>query len=412
MSPGEIVRTALGEVRGHKLRSALTLLGIVLGTLSITVMTSFLGGIAATVWSGFDNLGYDGVIYVMNRDPRDPREAEIFQRSRGLQPGDAAALVERGIEVEAVAPAIYAEGLIRRGATERNARVMGVDPTFARVRKRQPAEGRFITDSDERAFARVCVLGHRLKLRLFGSEDPLGKNVEVDGRPFQVVGVGKDLANMFVHDDEFVEEMEGLYVPLATHRKFFSGDEAPVTFLAVRGFHPDRLGDLQAEVEASLKIAHRGAEDFRVANIAQEIVKARAQVTKLLHNWNIVLGTIAGISLTVGGIGLLSVMLIAIGERLYEIGLRKAIGASDLEVFLQFLFEAVVLSVVGGLLGTLLGVIIVKAASAYFPSGLPIDLAGCVYSIGVAVALGALFGVYPALKASRMPPVEALRASA
>jgi len=411
MNLGEVFRTALGEIRAHKLRSSLTLLGIVLGTLSIVVMTSFLDGIVGAVWSGFADLGYDGVVYVVNREARDLREGALFTRSEGLQPRDVSILLARRELVSAAAPAVFDEQVVRRGSEERKARIMGVTAEYARVRDRTLAAGRFIADSDERSFARVCVIGHRMKIRMFGSEDPLGKSVSVAGRPFRVIGVGKKLGNDFVNDDEFIEEMEGMYVPLATLRKFYTGDDTPLSFIAVKTDRPEKLGALQAEVVASLKIAHRGVQDFRVENIAQEIVRARAQVTDLLRNWKIVTGTIAAISLLVGGIGLMSVMLISIGERLYEIGLRKAIGATDTEVFAQFLLEAVILSAVGGLLGAAAGVGITKAAAGFFPSGLPIQLGGLVMALGIAVVLGVFYGTYPALKAARMMPIDALRSA-
>jgi putative ABC transport system permease protein len=411
MNLGEAFRTALGEIRAHKLRSSLTLLGIILGTLSIVVMSSFLDGIAGSVWKGFADLGYDGVVYVVNREARDLKEGALFTRSEGLQPRDVPILLARRELVSAAAPAVFDEQLVRRGTTERRVRIMGVTAEYARVRDRSLAAGRFIAGSDESSFARVCVIGHRMKSRMFGSEDPLGKSVSVAGRPFRVIGVGKKLGNNFVNDDEFIEEMEGMYVPLSTLRKFYTGEDSPISFIAVKTDRPEKLGALQAEVVASLEIAHRGVRDFRVQNIAQEIVRARARVTDLIRNWKIVTGTIAGISLLVGGIGLMSVMLISIGERLYEIGLRKAIGASDAEVFAQFLLEAVVLSLVGGLLGAAAGVGLTKAAAGFFPAGLPIHLGGLAAALGIAVVLGILYGTYPALKASRMMPVDALRSA-
>jgi putative ABC transport system permease protein len=411
MNLGEVLRTALAEIRAHKLRSTLTLLGIILGTMSIVVMTSFLDGIIVAVWQGFADLGYDGVVYVVNREARDLKEASLFTRSEGLMPEDVGVLLGRKQWVSSAAPSVFDEQIVRRGSTERKARIMGVTADYAVVRSRSLAAGRFIAESDERSFGRVSVIGHRMKNRLFGSEDPLGKTVSVAGRPFRVIGVGKKLGNNFVNDDEFIEEMEGMYVPLGTLRKFYTGEDAPVSFIAVKTDRPEKLGALVSEVVASLKIAHHGVQDFRVQNIAQEIVQARVRVTDLIRNWKIVTGTIAGISLLVGGIGLMSVMLISISERLYEIGLRKAIGATDTEVFAQFLLEAVILSLVGGLLGVTAGVAITKAAAGFFPAGLPIQLAGLAIALGIAVVLGILYGTYPALKASRMLPVDALRSA-
>lgn len=412
MNLGEVLRTSLAEIRGHKLRSVLTLLGVILGTLSITIMTSFIDGIIATVWDGFDDLGFDGVLYVSGREPRDLTEQAIFTRSKGLQPQDARVLLERRQRVSAVAPAHYEEARVRRQEVERKVRLMGVTRAYAEIRRRDMQRGRFFNDMEDEACARVCVLGHRLHRRLFGNEDPLGKVVMVDGRQFVVVGVAEKLGNVFFDEDDFTTEMEGMYVPLRTLRKYHVGDETPLSYIAVKSEEAERLGDFKAEVVASLRLAHRGAEDFRVENIAEEMVRARSEVRDVIKNWSIVLGTLAGISLVVGGIGLLSVMLISISERLYEIGLRKALGATDAEIFLQFLLESVMLSLLGGLLGAAVGAAIIKLVAGFFPSGLPIHLGGMFLSIVIALVLGALYGIYPALKASQVAPVEALRSAA
>src|SRR5262249_27545201 len=158
---------------------------------------------------------------------------------------------------------------------------------------------------------------------------------------------------------------------------------------------------LKSEVEASLRIAHRGAQDFRVNNIAEEILRARQRAGGEIRSWQIVLGAIAGISLIVGGVGLMSVLLSSIGAPRYEFGLRKAIGAIDLEVFLQFLAESIILSMIGGALGVAGGVGIALWAGQFFPSGLPIQMTGLGIALGPALALGVLYGIYPALIASR-----------
>jgi putative ABC transport system permease protein len=412
MNPGETVRTALSEIRHHKMRSGLTLLGIVLGTMSITVMTSFLDGVKRSVWEGFGDLGFDGVMYVMPREARDLREQQTFTRSRGLQPSDADVLISRRDMLEEVAPALFREELLKRGAIEQRAQVMGVTPAYPAVRDRNLTAGRFFNDVEESTYARVCVIGYRAARRYFGNEDPLGKTLQIAGRPFHVVGVGEKLGNQFVNDSDFIEEMEGVYIPLGTMRKYYAGDATPLSFVAVKAGNLDRLGDAKAELVSSLKVAHKGAQDFRVENIAEEMLRERANVEEILGSWTVVLSSIAGISLVVGGIGLLSVMLISIGERLYEVGLRKSMGASDLQIFIQFLSEAVTLSVIGGLLGAAVGVGLIWAVAGFFPAGLPVNFGGLLLSLAISVVLGALYGIYPALKASRLPPVEALRSAA
>ena len=412
MNLWETIRSVLGEIRHHKMRSVLTLLGIILGTLSITVMTSLLQGVVATVWDGFADLGYDGVVLVANRQARDLTESAVFARSEGLQPEDTRILLDRAKMISAVAPMDFYEDIVRRGDVERKVRITGATPSYAFVRNRAMEAGRFFNEADDQGFGRVVVLGSRLKSRLFGSEDAVGQSISLGSRRFAVIGVGKKLGNNFVNDDDFIQEMEGLYMPLSTLRKFYSGEDGPLALMAVKTRNVDRLGDLKSEVEASLAIAHRGARDYRVMNIAEEMLRARKQVSEELRSWEIILGSIAGISLVVGGIGLMSVLLISIGERLYEIGLRKAIGATNLEVFMQFLAESVILSLLGGILGVAGGVGITLWAGAFFPMGLPIQVSGLAIALGTALALGILYGIYPALIASRLEPVEALRSAA
>ena len=405
----EIIRTALSEIWSHKLRSTLTLLGIILGTLSLTIMTSLMNGVADAVWAGFRDLGFDGVMYVVGRAPRDLREQEVFARSKGLQPADAGVVEARARTINGVAPTQMAEAVVRLGDLERKVRVLGVTPSYSAVRSRDIEAGRFFGDLEEATFAPVCVLGHRLAARLFGAGDPLGKTIEVDGRALKVIGVGKRLGNKFVNDSDAIEEMEGLYVPLATLRAFYTGTQDPLSYIAVKAVDPNDLSDMRAEAIASLAAAHHGAEDFKIQNIAEEMLKVRKEIGTVLRNWNIVLGTIAGIALLVGGIGLLSVMLISIGERLYEIGLRKAIGATDAQIFMQFLIESAVLATLGGLIGVVAGVGMTKAVAGFFTGGLPIRLLGILFALGLSLALGILYGLYPALRASRMEPVDALR---
>jgi len=408
---GEMIRSALSEIREHKLRATLTLLGIILGTASITFMTSLLDGVVAEVWEGISDLGYDGVMYVVTREPRDLRDQAIFARSKGLQPSDADFLMSRGEAVSAVAPVMIHEDLVRHGDVERTVRITGATGSYNAVRGRSMETGRWINDFDEATFGRVAVLGYRLRQRLFGTEDPVGRSIRVASRSFRVIGVVEKLGSEYVNDSDFNEEMEGLYIPLSTLRKFYTGEEDPLSFVAVKTEDLENLQELKTEAIASLTLAHRGAKDFEVQNIAEEMLRVRKDVQTVLMNWRIVLGSIAGISLLVGGIGLLSVMLISIGERLYEIGLRKAIGATDLDIFVQFLAESVVLSLLGALIGAGLAVAVTKGLSGFFAAGLPINFPGLAGAIGIALLLGLAFGIYPALKASRMEPVEALRSA-
>src|SRR5678816_894076 len=326
--PG-IMTGGITEIRYHKLRAFLTLIGIILGTGSIIFMTSMLNGIVLSVWDGFNALGYDGVMYVVQKPPKDSIERARFAQSVGLRPDDAVILMSRKELVTDVAPVQYSNLMLANVGSPLEARVAGVTPAYADVRKRHVAFGRFFNENDMRSFAKVCILGHRLRLRLFGTDDPVGRDVSLNGGQFKVIGVGEKLGNQYVNDEDFIEEMEGAYIPLTTLRKYFAGEDSSLAYIAVKTKSYKSLPIVQAEIAASLSAAHHGVGDFKVENIAQEMLKQRDEVEVIVFNWQVVLGTIAAISLLVGGIGLLSVMIISINERLYEICLLYTSDAAD-----------------------------------------------------------------------------------
>jgi putative ABC transport system permease protein len=224
---------------------------------------------------------------------------------------------------------------------------------------------------------------------------------------FRVVGVVKHLGTDQVNDDEMERDNSKVYVPLTTAQKYFAGTDA-VHAWAFQA-DPEELESAEKEAEALVRRSHRGITDFKVQNIGEEILRVRKEVDVLIANWRVVLASIAGISLLVGGIGIFSVMQISIGERTYEIGLRKAMGATDPEIFGQFLIEAVSLSLVGGAMGAALGYGVTLLAGQAFESGLPVSPLGLALAAGFAIAIGLGAGVYPALRASRLHPVDAIR---
>ena len=232
-----------------------------------------------------------------------------------------------------------------------------------------------------------------------GNEEAVGHEILIRGVRFRIVGMLRSLGNNQVRrrrDD-------------STTQKHFVGNDAVQAYV-FKVADPEKLKDGQKEVEALLRRGHRGISDFRVENIGEEILRIRKAVDKLISNWTVVLASIAGISLLVGGIGIFSVMQISISERVYEIGLRKSIGATDGAIFGQFLIESVSLSLVGGLVGAILGYGITLLASQAFEDGLAVSPFGPVLAAGFAIAIGLSAGVYPALKASRLAPVDAIRA--
>ena len=409
MQIGEAVRTSGAEILSHKLRSALTLVGIVLGTTALVVMVSVIGGLAAAVEKGISDLGFDGVVLAHAQPPTDRVEQKKQGYSRGLRAADAV-VIEAGREtIDDAAPVLgLGNETVRMNGRTLKAPVEGVTPAWGRIRNRVPDVGRYIAESDVCSYATVALVGQKLKKEVFGTENALGREILVRGVRFRIVGVLRSFGTRQVNDPNTERDNTKIYIPLSTAQKYFVGADT-VHAWAFKA-DPEKMDDATKEVEALLRRSHRGIADFKVENIGQEILKARKEIDKLIFNWQIVLASIAGISLLVGGIGIFSVMQISISERVFEIGLRKSIGATDPEIFGQFLIESVSLSLVGGAIGALLGYGITRLAAQAFPDGLSVSPLALVLAACFAIAIGLTAGVYPALRASRLTPVDAIRA--
>ena len=254
------------------------------------------------------------------------------------------------------------------------------------------------------------MIGKTLKEDVFGNEEALGREILIRGVRFRIVGVLRSLGNNQVNDDEMERDNSKVYIPLTTAAEALHRRPTRCRPTPSRWRTPTSSRTARRRPRRCCAASHRGISDFKVENIGEEILRVRKEVDKLIANWTVVLASIAGISLLVGGIGIFSVMQISISERVYEIGLRKSIGATDGAIFGQFLIESVSLSLVGGLLGSALGYGITLLAGQAFEDGLAVSPAGLVLAAGFAIVIGLSAGVYPALRASRLTPVDAIRA--
>jgi putative ABC transport system permease protein len=409
MNFGEALRTSLTEILSHKLRSLLTLVGVILGTTSLVVMVSVIGGAADGIQKGLSDLGFDGVMFVTAQPPKELLERRKQGYSRGLRTADLTVIRSGAALVSGAAPVVGLTENARMNGRDLRVELQGITPEFGLIRNRKVGSGRYIVEHDQETVSPVAVLGSKLKGDAFGTEEALGREILIRGVRFRVVGVLSPLGSDQVDDDEMIKDNSRVYVPLSTLQKYFTGTDV-VDAYAFKVRDPKTLTDAQKEAEALLRRSHHGISDFRVENVGEEIVKVRSEIDKLVANWRIVLASIAGISLLVGGIGIFSVMQISISERFYEIGLRKSLGATDTSIFVQFLIESVSLSVVGGLSGSALGSGITLAAGQAFPDGLSISPVALLLAALFAVLIGLAAGLYPALRASRLSPVEAIRA--
>ena len=407
----ENLRCGLGEIRGHKLRSFLTLIGVILGVLSVNMMFSLVGGIQEMITAVFDELGMEGLIFINYEQPDSPIPLARLKAGRMFTLDDVEFLDAMDGLDGVVVPVIGFQLEAKVHGKRYNVKFEGVGEELAAARSLDMGEGRFLTRADQLAASRVAVIGAKLKEEIFPGREPMGEEIVVGGERLTVVGVlaAPDFKNANVHAGGMDIFGEVCYIPVSTAMHRFQGGRY-IHYLLLKIFDEDRLGPVLDEIKAALRHHRRGVEDFRTHDVGETILESRTMVEEMIHNWNIVLGTIAGVSLLIGGIGILSVMLISIGERLYDIGIRKAVGATDPQIFFQFLVESMVLSLVGGLAGSGLAVGILTFLSPQFKYGLVVSPHGLSLGLFFALATGAAFGTWPAWKASRLEPVQALTA--
>jgi len=404
MSLLESLRTAITGLTTNKLRAALTMLGIIIGVASVVTLLSVGAGVEATIAGQIQSIG-SNLIFVFPDQP-DDSAAPAYLTAEDAQaladPFNAPALV-------AVAPTVQGSLRATFGDQGANVTVSGTSDQYAAVRSLNLAIGGFLTAADVDDQARVAVLGWGVYSDLFGDgEYPVGQTVSIGGVRFEVVGVVEAVGG-FGNDDGTI------YVPLSTAQtRFFPqrtlSGERPVAAIYASAVDESQVDAALEQIGQVLRERHDllpgEADDFQVTS-QQAILDIAGQITGVL---TVFLGAIAGISLLVGGIGIMNIMLVSVTERTREVGIRKAVGATKRDILVQFLLEAIVLSFLGGLFGILLGVTGANLISNLAPDLTTQVTAGTlILAAGVASAVGLVFGVYPALRAGNLRPIEALR---
>ncbi len=401
--------TALRALLNNKLRSILTMLGILIGVAAVVSVLSLGAAQQALVEQSFATLG-SNLIYVT---PPQLGISGVGAQST-LTFEDAQAIVKYATSVQAVAPTAqtYAQ-VVAGGQSLSNTIIAGVTPQAEQVNNYVVAEGSFITDFDYGGISRVAVLGSEVATSLFGAMDPVGQSIRIGGRQFQVIGVLESRGTGFGTEDLQV------YVPLSTFYATLASSQvgsrgSTVNTISVQAKSSSDVQSAEQEITAILRQQHGirpgEGDDFRVMSVAS----VANQLTQVLKIIRLVLVGIAGISLLVGGIGIMNIMLVSVTERIREIGLRKAVGAKRRDILIQFLIEAATLGLCGGALGVGVGWIIVKimsvvATRAGFAFSAVVPGNAVALAVGVAIGIGLITGLYPAIRAARLDPIESLR---
>jgi putative ABC transport system permease protein len=406
MNIWQAVLEAFESLSANKLRSGLTILGIVIGVGAVIAMVSVGRGAQATITESINGIGTN-LIFVFrggSEDVRNPKPITLSDAEAIADPFQAPSVV-------AVAPVIQDSGKVTYGRESTTTSITGVTPDYASVRKYTVTEGDFIDQEQMLGQASVVLLGSEVADKLFGRRDGLvGETVRIESQPFRIIGVLKPKGgSSFSNADNLV------MIPFSTAqaRLIRHSTSDQVDLLLVEAISPKAVPEASNEVAQILRTRHRtaiGADDFTILT-QQDFLSTASTITNVL---TIFLGGVAAISLLVGGIGIMNIMLVSVTERTREIGLRKAVGAHKVDIMVQFLAESSVLSLFGGVIGIILGYSIAfavaqiaKANNAVITPSISIDIT--LIATLFSTAVGLFFGIYPANRAANLEPVEALR---
>lgn len=404
------VQLAVSNLRAHKLRTFLTMLGMIFGVGAVIAMLSIGAGAERESLRIIDTMGLRNII-VRDRDIKDENLKKVREESLGLSLRDVQAItsVTPDIEAYAAKKRVKTYQIFSFKGKSDDSNVIGVTPSYFRMAKYELAEGSLIAEPDERDYEQFCVIGSRVRQKLFGYLSPMGKPIKIDKMWFTVIGVLEDY-NLTKDEFEGVKIQDfsnDIYIPLATALKKFELKrmESELDEIVISIKNAEALKASAVLINQVLLNTHGKADDFFIT-VPRELLEQNQRTQSI---FNIVMSCIAGISLLVGGIGIMNIMLANILERTREIGVRRAMGARRRDIWLQFLVEALTISFLGGLTGILFGFAVSRGVALYAEWSTVVTGTSIAMSFGVSAAVGLIFGIYPAVRASRLDPVEALR---
>lgn len=413
MSLFTTIRIALRALGKNKMRAGLTVLGVVIGIAAVTTMVSIGQSAGDLVQGEFQAFGAN-VIVVIPASMRQRGVHQGFGSRPTLTADDCKAISEHCDSVMAASPIVGAGGQLIYGNNNWSPReMMGVGTQYLTVRNWEISHGGFFTERDIASAAKVCVIGRTIVAKLFQTTNPLGETIRIRNIPFEVIGVLEEKGANLVGDDQD----NVVLAPYTTIRKRLRGsefDNVDVIFASAKS--PELMSEAQHEIRQLLFERHRippgEAADFEVKDTAE----IAAFLDKVTGTMTILLASIAGISLLVGGVGIMNIMLVSVTERTREIGIRLAVGARSRDILFQFLVEATLLSAIGGAIGFALGwgastgiTMLINSMTSGTKWPIVVSFKAAAVAILFSSAVGMFFGFFPALRASRMDPIEALR---
>jgi putative ABC transport system permease protein len=399
---------AVDTVRTNKLRSSLTILGVSVGVITVVFMVSIIQGLNKAFAKQIESLG-SNTIWVLKFDPsigHQPTPEEIHRKELTLE--DADAIRREAPSIVGVSPFYrkIAETVRHQDRQSDTPILLGITPYYEFTLSSYVGYGRFVTDLDVEQRANVCVLGLDVVRALFPYEDPVDKDLKIAGHPFRVIGVMEPLGSILGQSRD-----NSVFIPISTFQKYYPEMEFPEIIYAIIVRPVDRASVKSAIDELTDILRRRrhvppGAPNNFGVSSQDALLDIYNQLTGATY---LVLTAISFVALMIGGIGVMNIMLVSVTERTREIGVRKAVGATRLNILSQFLIEAVVLTAIGGLAGLALGEVASLLMNKYSPLPAYVPAWAIVVGIGISAAVGIIFGLWPAWKAARLDPIESLR---
>jgi putative ABC transport system permease protein len=397
-----IVKVGLRSIARNKMRSALTMLGLVFGVGCVIVVNGIGNGASMSIQANINSLGANFIMVFPGAVTAGG--ARIFSAQSSLTEDDATAIKAECPSVAYVSPGLRTGGTVVAGENNWSTEIFGSDVDWPFIRSWNLASGSFFSESEVKSSAKVAVLGNSVKQNLFPDSDPLGAVIRIKNVPFKVVGVLEKKGGSTMGNDQD----DQIVVPYTTVMKRLSGNNR-LGMVQVSAKSPDAIQGAMSEMKALLRQRHRlgpGQDDDFMMRSQEEIAATAAESTRTLST---LLAWVAAVSLVVGGIGIMNIMLVSVTERTREIGIRMAIGAKSRHVLAQFLLEAVTLSIVGGAIGVALGIGASRGVAKLLGWSVFVNPSWIVLSFGISALIGIVFGFYPAWKAAALDPIEALR---
>lgn len=401
----DLIQETLAAITANKARSGLTILGIVIGIGSVIAMISVGQGAQKSIESSIQSIG-SNLLIVMPGFQRSAGSAVRSSRgsAQSLTLADAEAISQEISSVKSVAPEISSRYQVTSKGQNTNTSISGTVPEYTKVRNLEIDSGTFITQQNVDSGAKVAVVGPITRDDLFGENvDPIGQTVRINNLEFKIIGVTKSKGGTGMGSQDDI-----IYVPISTAQRYFAGNSY-VNTISIEADSQKALSEVQNQVSELLldrhKIKDETLADFQIMNQA-DIVATASSVT---GTFTMLLAAIDGISLIVGGIGIMNMMLTNVTERTREIGLRKSIGAKKNDISNQFLAESIALTFIGGIIGIFLGWLISWAITKFSGTATSISTTSVLLACGVSAGIGIIFGYYPARRAAKLNPIEALR---